>query len=363
MRNWIFILLSVFSLSAQGALVRENFWGIRQTGMGNTGVALADDGNLMWYNPAGLAKQKEFHNQLINFQMAVDSADTFSRIESAISSGDFSNLVRPGNQHMQASLRSTSIAPYFGIGFFDNLVAYYDIPDVFTPNAQVDVYSFNDLGLIAGFGLPVGKWVSLGFTGRVFQRTAVDAVYTSADILSLAGTNPANFQQNIFDSVQALSGVGFGIAFNFGALIEIPMKSRNTTGRVGLHVEDFASTAFSAIGDSTPPPNALQKVHLGSAIIYELSKNQRLSFALDYRNIFSAGNLWARTHLGIEYKNNWVGLRLGLHQGYPSAGISFTQPPHTRIQFSTYASEIGSVLWDTPRRMYNLEIIIGFNPH
>src|SRR5690606_3262294 len=143
-----------------------NYWGIRQTGMGNAGVAMADDGNLFWYNPAGLARIKGFHNQLLNFQLSVDSMDTLSRIGDAVNIWDFNDLANHDGPFMQASLRSSTIGPFFGFGFYDNVVGYYDLQDIYSSNAQVDIYSFNDLGAVVGFGLPLGKWVSIGFSAK-----------------------------------------------------------------------------------------------------------------------------------------------------------------------------------------------------
>ena len=48
-------MAGVFTLQAQTGELRRPFQGIRNLGMGNTGIALSFDENALFYNPAGLA--------------------------------------------------------------------------------------------------------------------------------------------------------------------------------------------------------------------------------------------------------------------------------------------------------------------
>ena len=63
----IFILL-IPSL-AFSSLIRNPYEGVRPTGMGNAYIAISDDFNALWYNPAGLTKIKGFHFNLFIFYL------------------------------------------------------------------------------------------------------------------------------------------------------------------------------------------------------------------------------------------------------------------------------------------------------
>ena len=47
-------LCGLISLQAQTGEMRRPFQGVRNLGMGNTGIALSFDENALFYNPAGL---------------------------------------------------------------------------------------------------------------------------------------------------------------------------------------------------------------------------------------------------------------------------------------------------------------------
>src|SRR6476620_8358071 len=114
------LILSLLAGTARAELLRENFEGIRPLGMGNAFLAVADDSNVLWYNPAGLADVKGVHFNLIDGTLGVDSLDTFRRVSAALTQGDLNNLMRPDTEFVGLGIRTGVIAPYFGFQLFDS---------------------------------------------------------------------------------------------------------------------------------------------------------------------------------------------------------------------------------------------------
>jgi hypothetical protein len=127
-------------------------------------------------------------------------------------------------------------------------------------------------------------------------------------------------------------------------------------------MDDVGETTFHALGTSSAPPPIPPSYHFGSSIQYELPHNAHFLMALDVRHAFEAIPFVKTLHVGAEYQILPVSFRLGLYEGYPTAGFSFLFPPHTRVIFSTYEPELGDGLWQRGQRWYLLQLVIGFNP-
>src|SRR3954463_9660759 len=100
----ILLTLSSIRLSATG-LVREPYQGVRPTGMGNAFLALSDDNNALWYNPAGLARVKNYHVSIIDMTVGVDNLDALGRLGSALFAGNYNGLIRTDRQWFRMGLR------------------------------------------------------------------------------------------------------------------------------------------------------------------------------------------------------------------------------------------------------------------
>ncbi len=84
----------VFTLQAQTGELRRPFQGVRNLGMGNTGIALSFDENALFYNPAGLASVDTI---LVGFpilgEISDDSASNFNEIRKLAQDGNTADIV------------------------------------------------------------------------------------------------------------------------------------------------------------------------------------------------------------------------------------------------------------------------------
>jgi hypothetical protein len=327
--------------------------------MGNAFLALCDDSNLLWYNPAALAQVKGFHANLFNFTLGVDGMGTLNNIINAIFHGNTSNLINPGTTYLKASVMPMIMTKYFAFSIYNNAQGFWDLQSLTLP--EVDIYAFNDIGLMFGAAMPVTEYFSLGVSTRLFQRSGVDAHVTTLDLLSSLGLAAASdFMGSIYSYLQSLAGTGYGIGINAGSLIRIPLQGKNApTIQLAFTAEDIGGTHFTALGTSSTPPTVNVSYHAGAALIYKVDKKSTLNVVMDYKHIFESYDFIWKTHLGVEYRNPIGSLRVGMYQGNPTFGFGFEVLPHTKINFSSYAARIDS---SRTQRWYQIQANIGFNP-
>lgn len=357
------LLIALFvGVSAEAKIFRENFQGVRATGMGNAFIALADDGNMLWYNPAGLTQVRGFHLDLFDFTLGFDSIETLNRIKNLIFGGDSASLIAEDLTFLRGQYKLVGLTRYFGAGFFMNNQGFWQISNLQLPD--VDIYAFSDIGLIAGVGLPVSKFLSIGASVRAFQRTGVDANITTLDLLSsLGGITQEDFMNAIYDQLKRMSGSGYGLGINLGALARIPIGKgkEDPEIRLAATIDDFGGTSFYPLGTEQAPSAMSSSYNFGMALVYNLSKTSTLNIAGELRHYFDDAPLIKKSHLGIEYRHKRFAFRGGLHQGYLTYGASFEALPHTRVHFSSYGVELNDS-GQLSHRWYLMQVIIGFNP-
>jgi hypothetical protein len=358
-----FFTVLFFSLTAGTAhanFLRIPYEGARPLAMGNAYIALADDANAIWYNPAGLAFVHGVHFNVFDFMGAVDSTDTLNRISNAIFQGNYANLINPNQETVRFSILPSFLAPYFGVMVFDNSQAMYNLQNLQLPNA--DIYAMNDLGIISGVGIPLSDDFSIGASVRVFERTGVDAYVTPQQLIAQLGiNNVSNFNSAVNTYIQSLVGSGYGVGLNLGMMLKVPL-GKSTTLQFAATAEDVGQTKMYPISGANTPPNIPTTYNFGTAFINTLSRNSDFKISVDYRDAFGSTPLFEQLHIGGEYHWRALSLRAGYYEGYPSFGLGIDAPPQTKINLTTYAVEEGNSLWQTGQRVYLAQVIIGFNP-
>jgi hypothetical protein len=349
----------------QAELVRLPNLGVRPAGMGNAFLAISDDNNALWYNPAGLARIKSTHFNLLDTSFAVDSLDTLSRITNAVSTGNTTDLLRSDKQFMKLGVRPTLTMPYFSVALYNHFNSFIELSNLETLSGSVDLYTFNDTGVAAGFGIPVLPSVSIGATTRVFGRTGIDSKITTLDLLAKTGAlTQEALMQAAFSEILEIAGVGWGVGVDLGIMGSIPLAKGYPRWTLAAVLNDALGTYFRTLPGYTAPTTVNPTLHLGTALEYDLGKRKgKFNLALDYRNCFESTLLIKQLNLGVEYRHPRFGLRAGFSQGYPTAGVSLEFPPHTRVHLATYGVELGASNWSIFQRWFMLQFIIGFNPN
>jgi hypothetical protein len=369
----ILFILSLFSLPVWGTgLVREDYEGVRPLGMGNAFLALSDDANILFYNPAALARVKGPHVNLFDYTLGVDSTDTLNRVTNSIFSGDYSNLINTSSPEMlKFTGQANFIFPYFGFGLYSKTFSFSDLGSLnsllsgnVSGLANIDIDSYSDLGAIAGLGLPIGDNLSIGATVRGFYRQGIDENTDPASLLTQLGVTPQALQATPYTYLKGLLASGFAFGANAGLLYQVPLADKNSTTRLQLaaEVQDISGTVFRQVSGNPAPNPIPMSYHLGSALIYNVQRDATINLTMDFRHLFEGLPLIRSFHFGAEYRKKHYGLRIGAYQGWPTAGVSIEALPHTRVHFTTYAVELGDNAYQRSARFYVLQLSIGFNP-
>lgn len=362
MRNWLAIaILSCLSSNGEARLLRGPVEGVRPAGMGNAFLAVADDENSLWYNPAGLADTSEVHFHLFDFNLGFDSLDTLTRLKNAVFEGDYSNLFRTDTQYLRLSVAPSLFVPYFAVSAYFHSDTFLDMQNF--SGADLDIASFHDAGAIAGVGLPVGKYLSIGAAARVFQRIAVDETIAPLDLLAQLGIPQSTFEEAVYDYLMDRAGEGWALGVTLGALAKIPVGSKTTELRFAFVAQDFGGTRFTALAGKSAPKELPGQYHFGSSLRYTLARDAYLRIAVDWRDALSSSSaILKRLSLGIELKSGTFSLRAGIREGRWSLGASLDVLPHTRLDFVTFGRELGESLFEREYRLYLMRLAIGFNP-
>lgn len=357
----ILIILCFFEIICEGGLLEPSYEFSRATGMGNAFLALADDANAIFYNPAALARKRALSFHVLDTQVSVDGLNTLERMGDAISSGNTEGLIDPNKAHLGLGVKPTFIAPYFGISIFDYAFGTIDLQSL--QGDRVKALAFNDLGLIVALGIPFSDYFSFGFSIRAIQRSSVDLDKPTQDFLTELGLSESAVNSDPWSALNRYVGVGYAFPINVGMLASIPPVSKSSPLiRLAATIENIGLTQFTQIRGVSAPKSLETTYHFGALLQYPLSKSFILNLTGDMRNQFRDLPFFKTFHFGTELKHSLFALRTGLYQGYPTFGASLEFPPQLRIHLSTYSMELGEKLWEKEQRWYQIQFIIGFNP-
>ncbi|NBX93644.1 MAG: hypothetical protein EB078_01210 [Proteobacteria bacterium] len=361
MKFLITFLLLGWIGTTEASLLRQGYEFPRATGMGNAFIALADDANAIFYNPAALAKVKGVHLHLVDANLSVDGMGTLDRIKRAIFDSEYDNLIDPNKQVLGFNLKPTFITPYFGLALYNQAFGYFDIQSL--QGTNVDIFSYNDLGVAVAFGIPLSEYFSFGIGLRAVQRTGVDLLTTPEDLITDIGLSAGNITSNIYGALKKYIGVGYGFPLSLGGMITLPRITQSAPLiRFAVQVEDIGTTTYTKISGASAPTPTRMSYNFGSLLQYSLSKNTTLNVTMDLKHQFESLPFVKTFHLGTELRNKYFGIRGGVYHGYPTFGFSIEFPPHTRLHFSSYSMELGDKLWEKEQRWYQVQFVIGFNP-
>lgn len=361
----ILALAALLSSTARADLINEPYAGVRPLALGNAFIAMADDDNTPWYNPAGLVNIRGAHLTLLDFTLGTNSWGTLHNAYDAGYHQNFNSLLSTSNpQYLRANFKMTYIQKYFSFTVYDGVQTFSQFQNLTTvgPSSSVMINSANDLGAMAALAVPFGDYISFGVSMRFIQRSSINADLSPQILINAMeaeqSVNPLTTAENL---VEQGIGLGWGISAIAGLMGTVPFSS---TGKLVLAAtaENIGETTFRSIGGSNVPPAIRPSYNTGLNLNYKLGRFSEASFLADWRDMTSSQPLWSQLHAGGEYKLGPLAFRMGLYQGHVSGGIGINAPPHTRINFTTYEVEMGNFIDAAPQRWYLLELAIGFNP-
>ncbi len=347
----VLMILLVSSSMATAEEYPYIYKGIRPMGMGGAFVAVSNDGNALFYNPAGLTDVQERKVTLLPLEVQVSEGGIDAYRDAA--DVDWENM-----QEVASFLRdyigepnhaSVTIFPYMekpnlAFGFFGTVKANFMARDYQYPKLKVN--SVADAGVALGYAHAVNDELSIGANGKFVMRKSLNRTYTLPEITS------GDFDDRLEDDAEDGSGVliDLGALYRFG---EISVSNSRLRPQVGMTVSNLLG---SDMGDAEDLP---VHVDLGFAL-----RSDAVTIAFDYvdllENFDQDSDIPKRIRVGAEYVyNQKFAFRAGFYQGYPTFGFGLIGNK-IQLDLLSYAEEVGTYSGQRDDRRYAFRFALGF---
>lgn len=337
-------------------LISSNAWSAdiglsaRALGMGNAHTAVVNNGDAIYYNPAGLARMSGFNwtimdpaiglNNVDSYQDFLDIAEDSSDVNSIINElyGERINLYGGGKSLM--SLGS------FAFGAYGLVEPNFAVNNPVYPNIDTDYRV--DFGFVAGWGLNlVPEMFDIGVQTR---RVARQGGSVPIGVSTIATLDSEAIQNE-------LSQTGVGYAFDLGATLSFPGALKPT---IAFTWRDMGNTSFQPATEGAVAPGPIRQEQIvGLGVNYE-SALMDIRTALDFRFLNDADiQLGKKINLGVEFSWPLIDVRGGFHQGYLSYGASFDMWIF-RVDAASYGVELGEYPGQLEDRRYMIQLTFEF---
>ncbi|MEC7887659.1 MAG: hypothetical protein VYA44_07360 [SAR324 cluster bacterium] len=382
----VIILLTLgeaYTLQAQTGELRRPGQGVRNLGMGNTGIGLSFDENALFYNPAGLASVDTI---LVGFPFLMEVSDDSVNIIEEVSklSGDSKNadivaLLMGKRVHFRNLIDLNLIMPFGELMTFG---AAHGIEWQFDFGVRNPVAIEIDFGFRLdrinnfGFALPVarGRWL-VGAGVETIERCDIPlTTATFGTVLNNSDIGSSIGKCDLNDLKRAQT-------FNFGfqRRLETASALKMTWG---VTANNVGGLKFKRSDNETSPAD--QNPEYSTGFSWQPSWGPlRLLYAIDIRDLTmkhaddtdcqskkSTDCLWKRLHIGTEIGISPIdsgastfAIRAGFNQGYFTYGFElnpFIVFRGLNIQYAVYKTETGSQIGDRPDKRKVFQINFGF---
>lgn len=355
MRSLLFIftiIMSCFSTLGYAAEYSYIYKGMRPMGMGGAFVAVSNDANALFYNPAGLADNSSIRASIFPLEIEVsensygmykDAADV--DFDSEQETAEFLRDHIGDLAHFNLSLVPSFSMPRFAFCAFG--IARADLQAHDRQYPKLEIQGVNDFGLGAGYAHPLmDDSLLIGASLKYLFRRSIAEVYTVTDIAD------SDFDERIDDDLED----GHGILLDLGVIYKLTSLGFTDT-RVGLSMNNLIG---SKLGDAQDLDD-----HVDIGIAQELDlKATKLTLALDYVDLFSQlgddDDFAKRVRAGAEVElMKFLEVRAGVYQGYFTAGLGLDGRV-VRLDAVTYAEEVGAYAGQRADRRYTVRFTAGF---
>ncbi|HPI93883.1 MAG TPA: conjugal transfer protein TraF [Deltaproteobacteria bacterium] len=345
----LLICLSTVSPAAEYPYIYK---GMRPMGMGGAFVAVSNDVNALFYNPAGLADIGSIRASIFPLEMEIsensytmykDAADV--DFDSEEETAEFLRDHIGDLAHFNLALVPSYSMPRFAFCAFGTARMDLEAHDRQYP--KLGVQGISDVGLGAGYAHPLmDDSLLVGASLKYVFRQSISEVYTVTDIAD------SDFDDRMDDDLKD----GQGILLDLGVIYKLNVLGLADT-RIGLSANNLIG---SKLGDAEDLDD---HVDIGVAQDIDL-KVTRLTLALDYVDLFSQlgddDDLAKRIRMGAELELlKFLEVRAGIYQGYLTAGLGL-DGRIVRLDLVTYAEEIGTYAGQRADRRYAVRFAMGF---
>lgn len=361
-----FCLLALLALSASVLKAAPlGFDNARSLGMGGVSVAIADDYQALYRNPAGISMQKKTHYSLLtptfsrnsDYSHVLDSIDSLSDSDSAATR--YLNYKHLESVMGKNGYQSWSESAYyisekgFGISLKYDDYQRYSVENPTIPRINSSVYK--DLVFSGTYSQALdenkkhnifrdkatGWW---GATVKIASRKMTESTYWARDFSALTPS-----------LVKDTDKSGMALDLDFGALWQLSNPMKTT---IGVFVGNVLESKFSEEAGRYK-----RQYSLGVSIkplTGEVKRNEKLTLAAEYFDDGLHSAFLSNIRLGAQIEMT-KGLRFlcGIKGGYLTAGMDFNYKDLT-FGASTYSEELGKKPGDREDRCYAVDASLRF---
>jgi len=360
---------------------------VRYLGMGNTGIALANDQFLFYQNPAGLRTRKEGvkkNNGIISiFSFGVmtdiqavqdikEVVDVFSDAGDDIMTAIDQNkdkIKAIMGKNIGVGVTGPLMGGYVGNGWgfmiADAVDASIKVSKHAVPNLSIKGNGVTELkgGYAHSFRILKRNDLKVGAALKIFGRGDIDATYSLLDIESAS------------DDIKDQIGFGGGLGLDIGVLYDLPILKGS---RVAFTIDDFMTgyQKKKLDSDGNMVDDGIKRVemmfNIGSyfnltyllkKVVPDYPKFVGVKGLFDIKGLFDTErnpNLGTKLHIGLEV-DLWkkIYFRGGVNQGYFTGGIGFDIWV-ARLDYAYYQREAGLFPGNAVESLHAFSLNIAF---
>lgn len=345
----ICVLGGVLSLVSRAQAQLPMGWvSARSLGMGNAYTAVVDNGDAIFYNPAGLARVSGIHWTVLDPRAAINSPENL-QMSGELNTSDVAAMIDKfyGKRIWGgiAGGKSAIWLPYFAVAAYQNseVGAYVGS----SPNTRLDLNYYFDYGGALGMAADlVPGFLSLGASVKYINRTGT--------ISQIGPSTLAGVDAEKLKSEMQRRGVGYGV--DFGALLRFPGQ---VSPSISFVYRDAGITSFSHEDGAGPPTSIRSEMLVGAGLKFDLPL-VTITPAIDFRYVNWTGVATGLgINAGVEVSLPLLDLRAGMSQGYYTAGAGIDLGI-LQIDAATWAVELGAYPGQHPDRRYMAQVTLGF---
>ena len=360
----IFILLTLaLSRVSFGFNLNESFqsrkwteYGVRPLAMGNAFVAIADDENAFYYNPAGLAYQKKSYS-FVPFELQSSTKIFTNLVEYMSAVGD-----NDDSTNALLDLLDDNIGEVNNIEFRYTPWYYsglWGVSPMIKKYAGAIVHRQPSLELTTGLDVSVpvtlaykffGDLLALGASANFKWTQNVEEFISPEDLDEFADGEP----QGLDDYEKS----GFAVGGDLGLIVRKSLEKHHCS--MGLSWKNIGDMDYYKSGDRLKPNREKASVNLGLAYKFLSENFGQYQFSLDGHSLNQNFSVSKKIHFGFGVLlREAYEILLGFHQGYVTAGIKIAAGIFT-VVLSTWAEEYGEVAGDDPDRRVGFKYVYYF---